>query len=245
LPPSPRIVCTLPTYDEVENVLPVSRELLDLRPDLEVLVIDDDSPDGTWRVVAEAAETEPRLHLLHRRSERGRGSAGRDGFLRALELGAEIVIEMDADGSHDPSSVPLLLERLEREEEPVGLVLGSRGAPGGRDAERGRWRQWLTLAANAYTRAVLGLDVRDCNSGFRCWRREALIAIQIQKARSRGPAIVQELLYKAHRCETGIAEVPIQFHSRIHGSSTLTLGTLARSYVAVLHLRWLALRGRI
>lgn len=242
---SPRIVCTLPTYDEVENILPLARKLLALRPNLEVLVIDDDSPDGTWRAVQIAKKSEPRLHLLHRKELRGRGHAGREGFVLALEMGAEIVIEMDADFSHDPDDIPKLLERLDQPGQEVGLVLGSRGTPGGRDAERSRSRQWITRFANAHTRIMLGVAVQDCNSGFRCWRRSTLEAIHVERTQSPGPAIVQELLYKTARAGIAIAEVPIDFKRRAAGESTLTLRTLLQGYLSVLRLRTQGLRGLI
>jgi dolichol-phosphate mannosyltransferase len=240
-----RVVCTIPTFNEAENILPLARELLALGPQVQVLVVDDDSPDGTWRVVERARAGEPRLFLLHRTTERGRGSAGRDGFVEALRMGARIVIEMDADHSHRPSFVPALVERLDRRGAEVGLVLGSRGAPGGKDAQRGRARQLLTLAANLYIRALLGVRVRDGNSGFRCWRAETLRAIEVEKTFSRGAAIVQELLYKTARRRIGIAEVPIEFENRLHGESTLTWRTLVRGYTTVIALRWMAITGRI
>ena len=239
------IVCTLPTYNEAGNVLELSRALLALGPEYQVLVIDDDSPDGTWRLVAEAAEDEPRLHLLHRTSQRGRGHAGRAGFVEALRMGARIVVEMDADFSHQPRFVPELVERLCRRGAEVGLVLGSRAAPGGRDAERGLARQFLTRAANLYIRLMLGVPVQDCNSGFRCWRRETLEAIEVERAFSGGPAIVQELLFKTARARIGIAEVPIEFANRAAGNSTLTLRILLQGYTAVLKLRWMAMTGRL
>ena len=248
--PPRKIVCTIPTYCEAGNIVPLVRELLAQDTRLEVLVIDDDSPDGTWRLVeSEAAkradeEGEARLHLLHRTSERGRGSAGRDGFVHALEMGADLVVEMDADFSHEPAFVPALVEHMEREPE-VGLTLGSRGVAGGRDAERGLLRRWLTRAANAYIRVVLGLRLRDCNSGFRCWRRSTLEKIRVAETFSPGPAIVQELLFKTHRAGILIAELPIQFRNRLAGESTLTLRTLQRSYFTVLRLRYLAWRGEL
>jgi len=243
-PTPPSVVCTLPTFNEAENVVRLARELLALGPRYRVLVIDDDSPDGTWRLVAQESRVEPRLHLLHRTRERGRGSAGRDGFVRALELGAEVVVEMDADFSHQPASVPLLVERLCSSPE-LGLVLGSRAVPGGHDAERSVFRRWLTSAANAYIRLLLGIAVRDCNSGFRCWRRASLERIRVAETFSPGPAIVQELLYKAARAGIGIAELPIVFKNRAAGDSTLTLRALLAGYTAVLKLRWLSLRGKL
>ena len=239
------MVCTLPTYDEAGNILALVRELLALGPEFHVLVIDDDSPDGTWRLVAGEARSEPRLTLLHRTHERGRGSAGRDGFVEALRQGASVVIEMDADFSHQPRFVPAMIERLNRRGAEVGLVLGSRDTPGGRDAERGLARQLVTKAANLYIRLVLRVPVRDCNSGFRCWRRETLERIHVERAFSRGPAIVQELLFKTARARIGIAEVPIEFVERVRGSSSLTLRILMQGYFAVLKLRWLAWRGKI
>jgi dolichol-phosphate mannosyltransferase len=247
-PSGPRVVCTVPTFNEAENVLPLARELLALGPRFEVLVVDDDSPDGTWKLVRDAARDEPRLHLLHRTEDRGRGTAGRDGFVRALEMGADVVVEMDADFSHHPRFVPAMLARLEqpaRDGRPCGLVLGSRGVAGGSDADRGILRRALTKAANLYIRILLGVPVRDCNSGFRCWRADTLRAIRVEDTFSRGPAIVQELLFKTARARLPIAEIPIEFVDRVRGESTLTMRILLSGYTTVLKLRWLALCGKL
>lgn len=244
-PGTPTVVCTIPTYNEVDNIVPLCREILALDRRIHVLVIDDDSPDGTWRVVRAAALAESRLHLLHRTADRGRGRAGRDGFVAALAMGAGVVVEMDADFSHQPRYIPILLERLEKGEPRVGLVLGSRAVSGGRDADRGVSRRWITRLANAYIRLLLGVRVHDCNSGFRCWSRETLQRIHVEETFSPGPAIVQELLFKTARAGIGIAEVPIEFANRLHGESTLTMRTLFTGYTAVLKLRWMSWCGRI
>jgi dolichol-phosphate mannosyltransferase len=241
----PRVVCTLPTYNEAQNILPLAREILDLGPQYRVLVIDDHSPDGTWSVVEEAGRNEPRLLLLHRTQDKGRGRSGRDGFARALELGAEVVVEMDADFSHQPRYIPELVRALGPAGSPCGLVLGSRAVAGGMDADRGWRRRLITRLANLYIRVLLGVRVHDCNSGFRCWRRSTLERIRAAEAFSPGPAIVQELLYKTARAGIGIREVPIEFTNRLHGQSTLTLRTLMQGYTAVLRLRWLSLTGRL
>src|SRR5258708_22477308 len=173
-PWQPRVVCTLPTYNEAQNILPLAREILALGPDFRVLVMDDDSPDGTWKLVEEAARTEPRLGLLHRTQDKGRGRSGRDGFARALALGADVVVEMDADFSHQPRFIPELVRALGPDGSPQGLVLGSRAVAGGMDADRGWTRRLITKLANLYIRIVLGVGVHDCNSGFRSWRPSTL-----------------------------------------------------------------------
>jgi dolichol-phosphate mannosyltransferase len=241
----PRVVCTLPTYNESGNILALAREILALGPNYEVLVIDDHSPDGTWKLVGEAALSEPRLQLLHRTQDKGRGRSGRDGFARALEMGAQVVIEMDADFSHQPRYIPELVAALGPEGSPCGLVLGSRAVSGGMDADRGWTRRAITKLANLYIRIVLGVGVHDCNSGFRCWRRSTLERIKAGEAFSPGPAIVQELLFKTARAKIRIDEVPIEFTNRLHGQSTLTLRTLMQGYTAVLRLRWMSLTGKL
>jgi dolichol-phosphate mannosyltransferase len=241
---TPAVVCTLPTYNEAGNILPLCRELLALGPGFHVVVIDDNSPDGTWKLVREAEGSDPRLHLLHRTRDKGRGNAGREGFVEALRLGARVVVEMDADFSHQPRYIPALIRRL-NSTPPVGLVLGSRAVEGGSDADRGWTRRTITKLANFYIRVLLGVRVKDCNSGFRCWKRETLEAIDVGRAFSPGPAIVQELLFKTARAKIGIAEVPIDFANRLHGESTLTLRTLLAGYTTVLKLRWMSICGKI
>jgi dolichol-phosphate mannosyltransferase len=249
-----RIVCTVPTYNEVLNIVDLCLALIELGPEVEVLVIDDNSPDGTAQAVAELAQREPRVHLLLRTTDKGRGRAGRDGFVRALAMGAEVVVEMDADFSHHPRFVPALLERLSQSPpllrrnqvvQPYGLVLGSRAVNGGSDADRGWLRQQVTRLANLYIRLLLGVPVKDCNSGFRCWRAETLRKIEVEKTFSPGPAIVQELLYKTARARIPISEVGIEFVDRVRGESTLTLKILMQGYTTVLKLRWMALWGRL
>jgi dolichol-phosphate mannosyltransferase len=240
----PAVVCTIPTWNESGNILRLAREILALGPGFEVLVVDDHSPDGTWRLVAEAMKDEPRLHLLHRTTDKGRGRAGRDGFVQALAMGARIVVEMDADFSHHPRYIPALVRRL-NSDPAIGLVLGSRAVEGGSDADRGWLRRAITTCANAYIRLLLGVRVRDCNSGFRAWKRATLERIKVEQTISPGPAIVQELLYKTARQGIGIAEVPIVFEDRKVGESTLTWRLLVQGYTTVLKLRWWGLTGRL
>ncbi len=236
-----KIVVTIPTWNEIENIASLVGEVLAQDPRIEVLVTDDDSPDGTWKAVAGMAAANPRVHLLHRTTDRGRGRAGCAGFVWALDHGADVAFEMDADWSHHPQHLPAMIAALEAHD----VVLGSRRVPGGADIGRSALRRAITAASNLYVRLLLGVPVRDCNSGYRGFRRAALEAIDVRHAFSPGPALVHELLYKARLRRLRITEVPIRFKERERGTSTLSFRTLLRSYVTILRLRWLALTGRI
>jgi dolichol-phosphate mannosyltransferase len=241
------VVVTVPTWNEALNVERLVAALLTLNGEsspysYEVLVADDDSPDGTWKLVARQSELDMRVHLLHRTADRGRGRAGRDAFLKALDMGADAVVEMDADFSHAPRYIPEMVSRLDA---GYDLVLGSRAVEGGKDVGRPWRRRVVTKLANLYIRMILGLTVRDCNSGFRAWRASALRAIRVEDTVSRGPAIVQELLYKAKRARLAICEIPIEFVERERGTSSLTFRKLLQGYWMVLRLRWWALTGKL
>jgi len=236
-----KIVVTVPTYNEIENVEALVGELLAQDERIEVLVADDHSPDGTWEKVAELGRADPRVHLLDRTTDRGRGRAGRDAFVWALQHGADLAFEMDADFSHHPRDLPAMIAALADHD----VVLGSRRVPGGEDVGRTFLRVLLTAASNLYVQLVLGLRVKDCNSGYRGWRREALQAVDVASTFSPGPAIVHELLYKARVKGLRITEIPIVFHDREQGESTLSFATLLRSYVTILRLKWLGITGRL
>jgi dolichol-phosphate mannosyltransferase len=229
-----RTIVVIPTYDEAENILPLMREVAQQGEGIEVLVVDDHSPDGTWTIVEEESKKNPRVHLLLRTENRGRGLAGIDGFRRALALGADRVMEMDADFSHDPRDIPALLKASES----ADVVVGSRFAAGGVDAERGALRKAVTFLGRRYLRLVLGLAVQDPTSGYRCFRREALAAVMAEPLRARDPFIVTELLYRCCRRGFRIVEVPIVFHERRAGRSKLGPGTLVRYFFKALGLRF-------
>jgi dolichol-phosphate mannosyltransferase len=234
-------VVIVPTYNESENVVPLLEAIRELGiAGLEVLVVDDASPDGTASLVRAFAERHPFAGVLERSGPRGRGHAGRDGYLAALARGADLVIEMDADLSHDPRYLPDLIAAARTHD----VVLGSRFVAGGSDRDRALWRRVVTLAANFYIRVVFGIGVRDANSGFRCFRRAALEAIDPKGLRSPGPAIVQEVLFRAKRCGLRVGEVPVAFTDRAHGDSKLGWGELWQGYVTVLRLRARQLLGR-
>jgi dolichol-phosphate mannosyltransferase len=233
--PGQRVVVMIPTYNERENIAALVGGILALPPAQEilVLVVDDDSPDGTAGEVARLAREDARVRLLLRRKRRGRGAAGIDGFREALRLGADFVIEMDGDGSHRPSHIPELF----RAAGSADLVLGSRFVKGGRDADRSWHRRLITLLVRSFVRLHLRLKVRDVSSGFRCFRRGALERIDLDDLISVGPSVVLETLYKAHRLGCSIVEVPIVFMDRRGGKTKLGALTLLETLVMVLQLK--------
>ncbi|MBN1157287.1 polyprenol monophosphomannose synthase [Candidatus Woesearchaeota archaeon] len=228
----------IPTYNEKENITKLIGEILKLKDsgkikdDIGVVVVDDNSPDGTWKLVENYSKKDKRVNLLLRKKNRGRGLAGIDGFKYCLRHKAEYVIEMDADFSHNPKHIPALLKEIKRHD----VVLGSRSVRGGKQLSRGIIRYLITYFANLYIRLLLGLKVRDCNSGYRCFRRKVLEEINLDSLRSKGPDIVQEVLFKAHLKGFRIKEVPIVFKERVKGKSKLGLKHLYKGYLMVLKL---------
>ena len=232
----------IPTYNEKENIKHLIDKILNLKiNNLHVVVADDNSPDGTWKIVQGISRKKKNVHLLLRKKDKGRGSAGRDGFIYCLKHNADIVVEMDADMSHDPRYIPLMIDELKN----ADLVLGSRRVEGGKEIGRSPLRKFVTSGANLYIRLMLGLKVKDCNSGFRCFKRIVLEKINLEKLESKGPAIVQEVLFKAHLKGFKIKEIPITFVDRTKGSSKLGIPQLAQGYLMVLKLKMQHLFGMI
>lgn len=233
IPPA-RVLVLLPTYNEADNLEPLIAALYGLGIDgLQVLVVDDQSPDGTADQARALKRRFPGLRLIIRSGPPGRGLAGRDGFVYALERPeVEAVVEMDADFSHQPRHVPELLAALRE----ADVAIGSRRALGGRDRDRAWARRLLTFFANAYARALLGLPVLDTNSGFRAFTRKALAAIEPGGLESRGPSIVHEVLFRVARAKLRVKEVPIEFLDRKAGVSKLTLARLAAGYLWIFRL---------
>lgn len=226
-------IVVLPTYNERGNIAAVVRGVLAQGDRYEALVVDDGSPDGTVDEVRKEFAGEPRVHLVVREGPRGRGLAGAEGFRRALEGGYAYIFEMDADGSHDPAVLPSLTAALGR----VDVAIASRLAPGGGEEGRGAARRWITAAANAYLRAVLGLKVRDCTTGFRGFRRAALEAVPWERVRCVGPAIVQEVLYAVSARGFSAEEVPFMFRERNWGESKLNVKLLLAGLIEALRIR--------
>jgi dolichol-phosphate mannosyltransferase len=210
----------LPTYCEADNVERMVHALLAAAPpDAHVLIVDDASPDGTGLIADRLAASDPHVAVLHRTAKRGLGPAYVAGFDHALAHGAGTVCEIDCDFSHDPATVPRLLDAIAA---GADLALGSRYVDGGRVEGWAPWRRAVSRAGCAYARAVLGVPVRDLTGGCKCFRAEALEAIDFRTARARGYAFQVELTYRALRAGLRVAELPITFRERREGVSKMT-----------------------
>ena len=212
------MVC-LPTYNERENLEAMVSALADVLPDDgRILVIDDNSPDGTGRIADRLADERDDVVVLHRPRKEGLGPAYLDGFRRALELGADLVIEMDCDFSHDPNDVP----RLVAAAEDADVVLGSRYVPGGGTRNWGLVRRLISRAGSLYAQILLGLRIRDLTGGFKVYRRVVLETIDLDAIESKGYAFQIEGTYRALRAGFRVVEVPIVFADREVGGSKMS-----------------------
>ncbi|MCX6695600.1 MAG: polyprenol monophosphomannose synthase [Candidatus Altiarchaeota archaeon] len=227
-------IIMLPTYNEKENIAEIVQSVLSQGENVSVIVVDDDSPDGTGRIADQLALEYPsRVDVMHRTGVRGRASAGIAGFKRALELGFDCVIEMDADFSHDPKEIPKLLKLAEK----YDVVVGSRYVPGGTYVGCKPVHMMLSRISNFYNRLVLGLNVRDTSGGFKCYRRKVLESIDLDHIVSWGYSIGPELLYKITRKGFSIVESPIVFVNRRKGKSKASMKVVFEYPLSVLKIR--------
>ena len=242
---SPRIAIVVPTFNE-RQTLPLLVDALAIQaiPRTWVLVVDDNSPDGTGEVADRLArDPRNRVSVLHRERQDGLGRAYVAGMQHALEAGAQVIVQMDADLSHSPSDLAFLLDGLRGARADV--VIGSRYISGGRvDTDWPRRRRWLSRAANRYVNAVLHLGTADATSGFRVWRAAALTAINLETIRSDGYAFQVEMTFRAAQAGWRMLEVPITFSERRHGQSKMTTRTIFESALAPWRLRSAAQTAR-
>ncbi|RDI74060.1 Glycosyl transferase family 2 [Gaiella occulta] len=239
-----RAVVCLPTYNERENLEPMVRALgaqIDVTCD-RVLVIDDNSPDGSGEIADRLAGELPWLDVLHRPGKEGLGPAYIAGFRRSLAAGAALVLEVDCDFSHDPKDVPRLIAACEA---GADVALGSRYVEGGGTVNWGLARRVISAAGSLYARTVLGVRVRDLTGGFKCFRRTVLETIDLDAIAARGYAFQVETTYRALRSGFTVVEVPITFVDRVAGGSKMSRAIVLEAVWKVPALRWRALRGRL
>jgi len=223
----------IPTYNERENLSDLVAQILALSNPLEIIIVDDASPDGTGILADALAACHGRVHVLHRAGKLGLGTAYVAGFKRAFELGAERVMTMDADFSHHPRYIPDIL----RAAEETDIVIGSRYVPGGGTRHWGWQRVMLSWGANTFARIVLGLRAHDCTAGFRCYRRAVLESIELDRILSNGYSFLLELLYACQSQGWRIGEVPILFADRQRGASKISRQEIFKALYTVLRLR--------
>jgi dolichol-phosphate mannosyltransferase len=236
-----KTLVVIPTYNESENILKIVPEVLNQSPEIDVLVVDDNSPDGTARLVKGEMEKNPRVHLIERTGKMGLGTAYLAGFKFAIARGYEFVFEMDADHSHDPREIPAFLKAAEN----ADLVLGSRYTNGVRVLNWPIKRLLLSYFANVYTRFMTGLPLHDATGGFKCFRRRVLEAIDLDRVRSNGYAFQIEMSYKAWKKGFRIVETPIVFLDRRSGKSKMSKQIVHEAFFMLWKLRWKSLLGKL
>ncbi|MGH3802319.1 MAG: polyprenol monophosphomannose synthase [Pseudonocardiaceae bacterium] len=225
-PSNARVLVVIPTYNEAENIASIVERLRSAAPDLAVLIADDNSPDGTGDIADSLATEDSSIKVLHREGKQGLGAAYIAGFDWAFEHGYNIVVEMDADGSHAPEELPQLLEALA----DADLVIGSRWVRGGTVRNWPRHRQLLSRLSNVYTRLALGLPTRDATGGFRVYRREVLEVIDWHTVASQGYCFQVDLTWRTFQAGYRIVESPITFTEREQGNSKMSLSIVLEAY---------------
>jgi dolichol-phosphate mannosyltransferase len=216
--PLGRVVMVMPTYNEADNLAWIVGRLREAQPDVDVLVVDDNSPDGTGKVAEELAAADDAVHVVHRAGKGGLGAAYKHGFRVALDEGYDVIGEMDADGSHQPEQLQILLDALHE----ADLVIGARWVPGGSVVNWPFRRELLSRGGNLYVRLLLGLKVRDATAGYRLFRRTALESIDLASVESTGYVFQTDLVTRCLRLGLRVREVPIEFVERVMGDSKMS-----------------------
>ena len=231
-----KITVVLPTYNEAENLPRLVSALFSLPLDLSLLVVDDDSPDGTGSIADELSkEHSGRINVLHRKGKLGLRSAYLDGFAKAFETGADAVVQMDADFSHDPKVLTEMANRIKF----CDLVIGSRYVKGGSLADRWPlWRKALSAFGNTYARTILGFPLHDVTTGYRMWKKDALNGIPLDRIRSSGYVFLVEMAYIAYLMGYDIVEVPIHFSDRRWGKSKMSIKIQLEAALRIWDVRW-------
>lgn len=228
-----KTIVVVPTYNEHDNIGPLIAGVLNQGPGIEVLVVDDNSPDGTGQVVRDMGRDDPRVHLLQRGGKFGLGSAYCEGFARALELGADFIFEMDADFSHDPAMIPRFLQMMDR----YDVVVGSRYLNGVSVVNWPLRRLMLSYGANVYTRVITGLRISDCTGGFKCFRAGVLRSLDLSSVKSDGYAFQIEMNFRCVEAGYRVGEIPIIFIDRHAGTSKMSRRIVREAVLMVWRLK--------
>jgi len=224
----------IPTYNELENLRPLLQEIFLYAPETDVLIVDDNSPDGTGKLADEIHNENPQVHVLHRAGKLGLGTAYIAGFKYAVAHDYDAAFEMDADFSHDPRYLPDFLKAIER----ADLVIGSRYIPGGGTPNWSFLRRFISGGGNIFARFMLGIPVQDCTAGFRCYRRQVLESIDLDTIQSQGYAFQVEMAYRVMRQGFKIVETPIVFMDRRIGKSKMSRKIVIEAFIYVLRARF-------
>ncbi|OAR27345.1 dolichol-phosphate mannosyltransferase [Streptomyces sp. ERV7] len=216
--PLGRALVIIPTYNEAENIKPIVSRVRESVPEAHVLIADDNSPDGTGKIADELAAEDDHVHVLHRKGKEGLGAAYLAGFRWGVDEGYGVLVEMDADGSHQPEELPRLLTALKG----ADLVLGSRWVPGGRVVNWPKHREFISRGGSTYSRLLLGVDIRDVTGGFRAFRRETLEGLGLDEVASQGYCFQVDLARRAVAAGYHVVEVPITFVERERGDSKMS-----------------------
>jgi len=234
----PKLLVVIPTYNEADNLPAMAGELLALDlPGLEILIVDDNSPDGTGEIADDLVKRHPgRVHVLHRAGKLGLGTAYIAGFSHALEQGADLIFQMDADFSHSPGYIPQFAQAIEG----YDVVIGSRYVAGGHTDERWSWWRYLLSwwANSVYTRLILGVRVKDATAGFKLWRRATLEGIGLERVRSNGYVFQVEMAYLTEKLGYRFLELPIYFEDRRIGQSKMTVPVKIEAALRTWQIRW-------
>jgi dolichol-phosphate mannosyltransferase len=234
-----RTLVVVPTYEEATNITELLQRTRAAAPDVDVLVVDDNSPDGTAKLAQALGDELGHVEVLVRQEKSGLGTAYRAGFAIGIDRGYDVIVQMDADLSHDPASIPALVNGLV---DGVGLVIGSRYVPGGSIPHWPWHRRALSRYGNLYTRLALGLKVRDLTSGFRAWKATTLVDIDYQTTHATGYLFQMEMAYRVDRHHEAIGEVPITFTDRVRGTSKMSGAVVFEELTRV---TWWGLRDRV
>ncbi|MDI3331914.1 MAG: polyprenol monophosphomannose synthase [Micrococcus sp.] len=240
-----RVLTIIPTYNEIESLPRTLDRLRVAVPESDVLVVDDASPDGTGRWADDAAASDPQVQVLHRTQKNGLGGAYIAGFHWGLERGYDVLVEMDADGSHQPEQLPRLLEAVDR----ADLVIGSRRVPGGKMVNWPAHRKLISACGSLYPRIMLGLNLTDVTAGYRAYRADTLRAIDLDDVQSKGYGFQVDMTFRTALLGKRIVEVPITFVEREYGESKMSGNIITEAVASVtrwgLQARWNVLKGRI